>query len=52
MLTDILVGVAINLITGMAWNVAEGKTPPMLPLAIVQSVPHYTPTKTTVWSTE
>lgn len=27
MLTDIIVGVAINLITGMAWNVVEGKTP-------------------------
>ncbi len=53
MLTDILVGVAINLVSGMAWNVIE-KTPPISPLAIMQPAMRYTytPTKTTVWSTE
>lgn len=54
MLSDILVGVAINLIAGMAWNVIETKTPPMHPVAIVQPAMRYTPNNhiTTTWSTE
>jgi hypothetical protein len=53
MLTDIIAGVAINLIAGMAWNVID-KTPPIHPIAYMQPITRYTytPTKTTIWSTE